>query len=155
MINLTVTRKVSKSLASNMSTRQSWFTRITICDISCCHFHVFCFLCLLWSVICRLLVDCVQYHRLRTGRLQRSSVQSTGGDFWQASSLSEQPGQGRLPALRSLHWLPLRQRITYETATTTREFPKFSDHFTSFVSGNTSNWACVPSSVIWYYCNIF
>ena len=64
------------------------------------------------------------------GLMQRPVVWCTGGDIRQAPACPEQPGQSRLPEpgshdarplLRSLHWLPMRQRVTYKVALLTHK----------------------------------
>jgi len=66
----------------------------------------------------------VQYRRLQTRLLQRPSMRRTQGHFQQVPARPKQPGEGRLPTLRtrrllrSLQWLPVRPRVTYKVALT-------------------------------------
>ena len=73
----------------------------------------------------------MQHRRFQAGLLQCTVEWRTGGDFRQATARPEQPGQSRLPEPRgrtdarpllySLHWLPVRQRVTYKLAVLTHK----------------------------------
>jgi len=74
----------------------------------------------------------VQHRRFQARLLQCAVEWRTGGDFRQTTARPEQPGQSRLvcqirgrtdarPLLHSLHWLPVRQRVTYKLAVLTHK----------------------------------
>ena len=69
--------------------------------------------------------------RFQAGLLQCAVEWCTGGDFWPTTARPEQPGQSRLPepwshrrqaaASLAIHWLPVRQRVTYKLAVLTHK----------------------------------
>jgi len=70
------------------------------------------------------------HRRFQTGLLQCSVEWRTSGDFRHATARPEQPCQSRLPEpgshrhrplLHSLHWLPVRQQVTYKLAVLTHK----------------------------------
>jgi len=75
----------------------------------------------------------VQHRHFQAGLLQCAVEWRTGGDFRQTTACSEQPGQSSArsgvaptasdarPLLHSLHWLPVRQRVTYKLAVLTNK----------------------------------
>jgi len=93
----------------------------------------------------------VQHRRLQAGLLQCAVEWRTGGDFWQTTVHPEQPGQsqGRTdarPLLHSLHWILVRQRVTYELAVLTH---KVRTTATPMYLCILVTWSSPPSHKIW------
>ena len=72
----------------------------------------------------------VQHSRFQAGLLQCAVEWRTGSDFWQTTARPEHlarvvcQSRGRTdarPLLHSLHWLPVRQRVTYKLAVLTHK----------------------------------
>jgi len=66
----------------------------------------------------------VQHCRFQAGLLQCAVEWRTGANFWQTTVRPEQPGQSwgstdASPRFHSLHWLPVRQWVTYKLAVLT------------------------------------